>query len=227
MTDQNQPILMTIAVIGGTGKEGSGLAARWAQSGYRVIIGSRSAAKAQARADELNTELGGSYLQGMDNLAAAQEATIAVLTVPYEAHAATLESLKEALHGKTVVDVTVPLKPPKIRTVNLPPGLSASLEAQAILGTETRVVTAFQHVSAVHLGESGHAVACDVLVCGDDAQAKEDVILLVKAVGMRGLDAGPLANSIAVEAFTSVLLYMNRRYKVPGAGIVITGVNES
>ncbi len=227
MTDQNQSILMTIAVIGGTGKEGSGLAARWAQSGYRVIIGSRSAEKAQAKADELNTALGGSYLLGMDNLAAAQEATIAVLTVPYDAHAATLDSLKGALLGKTVVDVTVPLKPPKIRTVHLPEGKSASLEAQAILGPETRVVTAFQHVSAVHFLESDHRVVCDVLVCGDDAQAKEDVIQLCKAAGMRGLDAGPLANSIAVEAFTPVLLYMNKRYKVPGAGIMITGINES
>jgi 8-hydroxy-5-deazaflavin:NADPH oxidoreductase len=175
----------------------------------------------------LNTELGGSYLQGMDNLTAAQEATIAVLTVPYEAHASTLEALKDALHGKIVVDVTVPLQPPKIRTVHLPPGNSASLEAQAILGKATRVMTAFQHVSAVHLQDSDHGVACDVLVCGDDAQAKEDVIQLCKAAGMRGLDAGPLANSIAIEAMTPVLLYMNRRYKIPGAGIVITGIPES
>ncbi len=218
---------MTIAVIGGTGKEGPGLAARWAQSGYRVIIGSRSAEKAQAKADELNTELGGSYLQGMDNLSAVQEATIAVLTVPYEAHAATLESLRDALQGKILVDVTVPLNPPKIRTVHLPQGQSASLEAQAILGPGVKVVTAFQHVGAHNLQDTNQVVTCDVLVCGDDADAKEDVIRLCKAAGMRGVDAGPLANSIAVEAMTPVLLYINRRYKIPGAGIVITGLNET
>ncbi len=227
MTDQNAPILLTVAVLGGTGKEGSGLAARWARSGYRVIIGSRSAERAQAKADELNTELGGSYLQGMDNQHAAQEAAIAVLTVPYEAHASTLESLKDVLQGKLLVDVTVPLMPPKIRTVHVPEGKSASLEAQAILGPDVRVVTAFQNVSAVHLQDSDHPVACDVLVCSDDAQAKEDVIRLAQAAGMRGLDAGPLANSVAVEALTPVLLYLNRRYKVPGAGIVITGISES
>ena len=228
MSEQNSPILLTIAVLGATGKEGSGLAMRWAHSGYRVIIGSRDAKRAQQKADELNTELGGSYLQGMDNLSAAKEAAIVVLTVPYEGHQALLESLREALQGKTLVDVTVPIKPPTIRTVYVPEGKSASLEAQAILGPDVKVVTAFQNVSAYHLkDEARHAAICDVLVCGDDARAKEDVIHLVRAAGMRGLDAGPLANSVAVEALTPVLLYINKRYKAQGAGIVIIGVNES
>jgi NADPH-dependent F420 reductase len=228
LSDQNSPILLTIAVLGGTGKEGSGLAMRWAHSGYRVIIGSRDAKRAQQKADELNTELGGSYLQGMDNLSAAKEAAIVVLTVPYEGHGALLESLREALQGKTVVDVTVPIKPPTVRTVYVPEGKSAALEAQAILGPDAKVVTAFQNVSAHHLqDEAKYAVICDVLVCGDDARAKEDVIRLARAAGMRGLDAGPLANSVAVEALTPVLLYINKRYKAQGAGIVITGVSES
>ncbi len=228
MTDENSPILLTIAVIGGTGKEGSGLAKRWARSGYRVIIGSRDAAKAQRVVEELNAELGGAYLQGMDNLSAAREATIAVLTVPYTAHRSTLEGLAEALQGKILVDVTVPLKPPAVRTVYVPEGHSASLEAQAYLGPEVKVVTAFQNVSAVHLQEGNeHPISCDVLICGDDAQAKQDVIQLASAAGMRGLDAGPLLNSVAVESMTAVLLYINRHYKVPGAGIVITGVQTS
>jgi 8-hydroxy-5-deazaflavin:NADPH oxidoreductase len=227
MTDQDSPILLTVAVLGGTGKEGSGLAARWARSGYRVLIGSRDAQRAQQKADELNTALGGSYLIGTDNHSAAQEAAIVVLSVPYDAHTATLEALKDVVQGKIVVDVTVPLNPPKVRTVYLPEGKSASLEAQAILGPGVKIVTAFQNVSAHHLGDPNHSVACDVLICGDDEQAKEDVIQLAQAAGMRGLDAGPLANSVAVEALTPVLLYMNRKYKVPGAGIVITGIDES
>ncbi len=228
MTDQNTSTLLTIAVIGGTGKEGSGLAKRWASSGYRVIIGSRDAAKAQLRAEELNDQLGGSYLQGTDNLTAVREATIAVLTVPYSAHQATLEGLGEALQGKILVDVTVPLKPPAVRTVYVPEGHSASLEAQAYLGPGVRVVTAFQNVSAYHLqDEVEHPIICDVLICGDDGQAKQDVIRLANAAGMRGLDAGPLLNSVAVEAMTAVLLYINRHYKVQGAGIVITGVQAS
>jgi NADPH-dependent F420 reductase len=225
LTDQDRPILVTVAVIGGTGKEGSGLAKRWAQSGYRVIIGSRDADRAQQRTDELNTELGGSYLQGMDNYSAAKEANLIILTVPYDAHKSTLESLKEVVQGKVVVDVTVPLKPPQVRTVYVPEGHAASIEAQNLLGPDVKVVAAFQNVSAVHLQDAGHEVACDVLICGDDAQAKEDVIRLAQAAGMRGLDAGPLANAVAVEALTPVLLYMNKRYKVKGAGIVITGIN--
>ncbi len=228
MTDQNSPILLTIAVIGGTGKEGSGLAKRWARSGYRVIIGSRDTAKAQQRAEELNGELGGNYLQGMDNLSAAREAAIAVLTVPYSAHKATLESLSAALQGKIVVDVTVPNQPPDIRTVYVPDGHSASLEAQTYLGPNVRVVTAFQNVSASHLkDDADHPISCDVLICGDDDQAKQDVIKLASAAGMRGLDAGSLRNSVAVEAMTAVLMYINRRYKVKGAGVMITGVQAS
>ncbi len=225
MTDENSPILLTIAVIGGTGKEGSGLAKRWARSGYRVIIGSRSTSKAQLKVDELNAELGGSYLLGMDNLSAAQEAAIVVLTVPYDAHQSTLEGIAEALQGKILVDVTVPMKPPAVRTVYVPEGHSASLEAQVYLGSGVRVVTAFQNISALHFQEgTDDPVSSDVLICGDDAAAKEDVIQLARAAGMRGLDAGPLLNSVAVESMTAVLLYVNRHYKVPGAGIVITGV---
>ncbi len=220
----DQPKLVTIAVVGGTGKEGSGLAMRWAKSGYRVIIGSRDGARAQEKADELNTQMGISYLVGMENKAAAEAASIVVLTVPYDVHKPTLDYIREAVRGKILVDVTVPLLPPKIRTVHVPEGKSASLEAQAYLGSETRVVTAFQNVSAAHLQDVDHAVECDVLICGDDEDAKTEVIRLAEAIGMRGLDAGPLANSVAVEALTPVLLFLNKRYKVKATGIVITGL---
>lgn len=226
MAEQKEPTLLTIAVVGGTGKEGSGLAMRWARSGYRVIIGSRDAERAKQRAEELNAELGGAYLQGTDNVSAATSATIVVVTVPYDAHAGTLEAIKPAVQGKVVVDVTVPIKPPKVRQVYIPEGKSACLEGQAILGPEVKVVAAFQNVSYEQLQDIDQAVICDVLICGDDAKAKEDVIQLVKATGMRGLDAGPLANAVAVEALTPVLLHLNKRYKTHGAGIVITGISE-
>jgi NADPH-dependent F420 reductase len=225
LTEQNRAILITIAVIGGTGKEGSGLAKRWANSGYRVIIGSRDAERAQQKVDELNTELGGTYLHGMDNLSAAKEANLIVVTVPYEAHKATFESLREYAQGKIVVDVTVPTMPPAIRTVYVPDGKAASLESQAILGPGAKVCAAFQNVSASHLKDAGEHVECDVLVCGDDDNAKAEVIKLAQAAGLRGLDAGPLANAVAVEALTPVLMSLNKRYKVKGAGIVITGID--
>lgn len=216
--------LLTVAVIGGTGKEGSGLALRWASSGYRVIIGSRDAARAVQKAEELNASLGNAYLTGMENHAAAQAADLVVVSVPYDAHVGTLEAIKDAVQGKIVVDVSVPVVPPDIRTVHVPAGKAAALEAQVQLGPGVRVVSAFQNVSATHLKDLEHDVACDVLVTGDDAAAKEDVIKLVEASGMRGIDAGPLANAVAAESLTPILMYINRRYKVKGAGIVITGL---
>ncbi|PJF44008.1 MAG: NADPH-dependent F420 reductase [Phototrophicales bacterium] len=218
-------LLLSIAVVGGTGKEGSGLALRWAHSGYRVIIGSRDAAKAEATAEELNAQLGGKYVLGTDNLSAAQQADIVVLSVPYSAHKDTLNAIKSALVGKILIDVTVPLKPPSIRTVHLPEGHAAALEAQKILGDATHVVAAFQNVSAVHLKDLDKKVECDVLVCSDHAEAKADVIRLVEASGMVGIDAGPLANAIAVESLTPVLLYINKHYGVKSSGIRITGLD--
>jgi 8-hydroxy-5-deazaflavin:NADPH oxidoreductase len=215
---------MNVAVLGGTGKEGSGLSMRWALNGYRVIIGSRDAERAQTRAQELNNEIGGDYIVGMSNAEAAKAASLVVLSVPYDAHKATLESVREHLQGKVLVDLTVPLQPPDVRTVHVPPGLSAAVEAQTLLGPEVFVVAAFQNVSAEKLKNPQMVVGCDVLVCGDSADAKQDVIRLAEAAGMRGLDAGPLANAVAVEALTPVLLYLNKQYKVKGAGIRITGL---
>jgi len=220
----NESTLVTIAVLGGTGKEGSGLAMRWALHGYRVIIGSRDAAKATARAAELNAQLGGEYLTGMDNTTAAQQANLVVVSVPYQAHHDTLMGVREHLSGKIVIDVTVPLKPPQVRTVHVPDSKAAALEAQAILGAGVRVVSAFQNVSSEKMGDAQTEVQCDVLVTGDDEGAKDEVIKLVEAAGMRGFDAGPLVNSVAAESLTPVLLYMNKRYGKKGLGIRITGL---
>lgn len=215
---------MNIGVLGGTGKEGSGLAFRWALKGHEVIIGSRDAAKARAAASELNQLLAGkATVRGGDNAAAAQ-AEVIVLAVPYAAQMATAESVAAQLKGKILIDVTVPLAPPKVDRVQLPNGESAVVALQRKLGESVRVVSAFQNVSATHLKDAAHEPECDVLVCGDDAAAREAVVKLAEDAGMRAWHAGVLANSIAAEALTSVLIAINKRYKVPGSGIRITGL---
>ncbi len=224
VAEQDSALLVSIAVLGGTGKEGSGLAMRWALRGYKVIIGSRDAERARQHAAEMNARLGGDYVVGMHNHEAATTADLVVLSVPYAAHQATLESVKDPLQGKVLVDLTVPLRPPKVRTVHLPEGGAAALEAQALLGEGVRVVSAFQTVSSSTISDPDLPVDCDVLVTGDDEPAKAEVMQLVEAAGMRGLDAGPLANAVAAESLTPVLLYINRKYGVKGAGFRITGV---
>jgi NADPH-dependent F420 reductase len=215
----------TVAVLGGTGNEGPGLARQWAKSGrYSVIIGSRQAEKAERVAAELNEKLGQNLLQGMTNEDAAKAADICVLTVPYSAQGPTLTQLRDLLQGKILIDVTVPLKPPKVSHVYVPPGGSAGQEAQAILGEGVRVVSAFQNISATHLAEDHEHIDCDVLVCGDDKEAKAEAIALAEAAGMRGIDAGPLQNGVVVEGLTAVLIGINIRHKVKGAGIKITGI---
>jgi NADPH-dependent F420 reductase len=215
---------MTIAVIGGTGAEGSGLALRWAHAGHRVIIGSRDQAKAQAAADDLNALLDRPSIEGKNSDSAVDEAQIVVLTVPYAAQLSTVEGLLTRLHGKILVDVTVPLIPPKVSTVQLPDSDSAAVALQAKVGSSVRVVSAFQNISAHKLKKLDHTISCDVLVCCDDKDARLLVVGLAKDAGLRGIDAGPLANSTVAESLTSVLIWINRRYKVPDAGIVITGI---
>jgi hypothetical protein len=214
----------TIAILGGTGHEGSGLALRWARAGHRILVGSRDPLKAEAAAAELNQRLDLQAVRGADNVTAAGAAEIVVLTVPYAAHAATLTAVKDAVQGKILVDVTVPLVPPKVSRVQLPAGGSASLEAQALLGPDVRVVTAFQNISAEHLKDPDLAIDCDVLVCGDDKDAKQTVIALAQDAGMAAWDAGPLANSVVPEGLTSVLIGLNIRYKVKSSGIKLTGL---
>ncbi len=215
---------MKIGILGGTGKEGSGLAYRWALKGHEVVIGSRDAARAAAGAAELNQLLAGkAEVRGAGNPEAAQ-ATVVVLTVPYAAQVATADSVAQQLQGKILVDVTVPLAPPKVDRVQLPNGESAVVALQRRLGAAVKVVSAFQNVSATHLKDPAHEVDCDVLVCGDDADARETVVGLAQDAGLRAWHAGALANSIAAEALTSVLIAINKRYKVAGSGIRITGV---
>ena len=214
---------MRLAIVGGTGKLGSGLAQRWARAGHTIALGSRDAAKARAHAEELSAR--GLSVLGGDNAWAAGEGEVVVLTVPYEAHGDTLRAIAEAIAGKVLIDVTVPLKPPKVSRVQLPAGQAAALEAQALLGASTPVVATLHHVSATHVADLAHAIECDALVAGDDARAKGVAIGLVRDLGMRGLDAGPLVNAIALESLTPVLIHLNRTYKSQGAGIVFTDLS--
>lgn len=209
----------SIAILGGTGDLGSGLAKRWLAAGYFVVIGSRSAEKAQAFAKEL-----GGGARGDDNVGAAKSADIVVLAVPFGSHDATLREVKDAVQGKIVVDAAVPLVPPKVSVVQLPPEGSAAQIAQALLGEGVKVVSAFHNVGATKLHAGGRA-DCDVLVFGNDKESRDVVIGLANEVASAGIDGGVLANSAAAEALTSVLIGINRRYKVPGAGIRITGLS--
>ncbi|MCL5612108.1 MAG: NADPH-dependent F420 reductase [Chloroflexi bacterium] len=224
MTDAS--ILLTIAVLGGTGKEGKGLAYRWAKAGYRVLIGSRTEEKAIIAASEIIQLLdGASSTVGMFNLDAARQANIVVLTVPYAAHRATLESVKDALKGKILIDVTVPLVPPKVTKVQMPAAGSAAQEAQEIVGEGVEVAAAFQNISYEHLLGEGNA-ECDVLVTGTSKDARAEAIKLVEAAGLTGWDAGPIENSVVIEGMTSVLININKQYGSTHAGIKITGVSK-
>jgi len=218
MSDSTKPI---IGIIGGTGDLGSGLAKGWAAAGYKVVIGSRSRAKAAALAPDL-----GADVSGDDNVGAAQGADIVVLAVPFASHDAIIMEIKDAVQGKIVVDAAVPLVPPKVSTVQLPAAGSAAQIAQHLLGQGVRVVSAFHNVGASKLHKGGR-VDCDVLVFSDDKDARNHVIELAGAVANRGVGGGALANSAAAEALTSVLIWINRQYKVPGAGIAITGLEDA
>jgi NADPH-dependent F420 reductase len=226
MTDEATTTIHTIAIAGGTGKEGKGLAYRWAKAGYRMIIGSRVLDKALSAADDLNQLLnGGLKVEGMVNQDAARLADLVVITVPFAAHIPTLEGLKEELKGKILIDVSVPLVPPKVTKVQMPPAGSAALEARQVLGEEVRIVSAFQNISYEHL-LNDEEITCDVLITGTDKEARGIVVKLVEEAGMVGWDAGPLENSVVQEGLTSILIGINKQFGVQSAGIKITGVPE-
>lgn len=217
---------MKIGIVGGTGREGRGLAVRWAKAGHDVFIGSRQTEKGVAKAAEFGAEFDVS-LRGGDNVAACDHAELIVVTVPYSAHRATFDSIKESVGDKVIVDITVPLQPPKVRSVNLPDGQAAALEARGYLPEGARLVAALHHISSEHLSDPGHEFDCDVLVCGDDKEARAAVISMISDLGLRGVDAGVLKNAVALESLTPVLLHINRRYGSVGSGIRITGIPET
>jgi NADPH-dependent F420 reductase len=222
----NSDFKLTIAVLGGSGREGKGLAYRFARAGYRVVIGSRFPEKALNTAADLTKLLGAiAAIEGTSNLTASQIADIVVLTVPYPVHREILESVKGTLKGKLLVDVTVPLVPPHVTRVQMPPAGSAAQEAHNILGDEVQVASAFQNISYENLIHDGQ-VECDVLVTGTSKPARTETLKLVAAIGITGWDAGPLENSAVAEGLTSVLIEINRNYGSKSAGIRIIGVKS-
>ena len=212
----------TIAILGGTGDLGTGLAIRWSKAGHKIIIGSRTLEKAQAAVIALQQVSPGTPADAMENLDAAGAGDIVVLTVPAEHQISTLDYVKANLQGKILIDVTVPLVPPKVGTVQLPAEGSAGKRAQEFLGEEVQVVTAYQNIAA-HLLQQDVKIECDVLVCGNKKAAREKVIQLTEEAGMTGWHAGPVANSAAAEALTSILIQINRSGIVSHSGIKIIG----
>ncbi len=214
--------LPVIAIIGGTGKEGSGLALRWANAGYQVLLGSRQADKAGQAATKINQRLGIGSVSGFENREAARRADIAVLTVIYSAHQAILESLRGTLDGKILVDATsrVDFRDPR------PPGAPSAAEiSQAVLGPAVRLVAAFQNVPAKSLSqEFDKHLEADVFVCSDDLNAAEQVVILAEGAGLHGYYAGKLANAIVVEGLTSILISINQYYAVKNASVRLSGV---
>jgi NADPH-dependent F420 reductase len=207
-----------VAVIGGTGHLGAAICRRLTNAGWQVVIGSRSEEKAKALADEL-----GRAATGMSNPNAAAAADLVILTVPFSAQESTIAEILPALRGQILVDTTVPLVPPRVARVQLPEEGSAAERAARLVGDRARLVSAFHNVAAHKLASDGE-VDCDVLVFGDEREAREDVIAVAAAMGLRGLHGGSLANSAAAEAMTSVIIFLNKTYAIDGGGIRITGI---
>lgn len=221
-------MIQTIGIIGGTGKEGKGLAFRWAQAGYDILLGSRQIEKAQLAAEEINTLLGGASkkVKGAENHLAAEGGDVVVLTVPFSAHRTMITDIASAIKNKILIDVTVPLVPPKITKVQMPPAGSAAQEAKSLVDGTTEVVAAFQNISYERLMHD-QDIDCDVLVSGSSKAARLSVLELVEKAGMTGWDAGPIENSVVIEGLTSVLIGLNKEFGSTSAGIKITGINRN
>jgi NADPH-dependent F420 reductase len=213
-----------IALVGGTGKEGKGLAFRWAKAGHEVIIGSRSLEKAQLAVAEITSSLPSNLrLFAETNENAVERADFVVITVPYSAHKDILTALKGKLKKKIIIDVTVPLIPPQVTKVQVPTAGSAAQEAQKIIGADCKVASAFHNIS-YDLLMKDEPILCEVLVCGIDEETRQSVLELVMDAGLIGWDAGPLENSVVAESLTSILIHINKKYKAHNAGIKITGI---
>lgn len=216
---------MNVAVLGGTGKEGTGLALRWARAGHHILIGSRDAERAWARAQELARMVPGGAFDGLTNEAASRAGDLVVVAVPHAGHRTLLASLRGALAGKVVLDAVVPLDFAGPRLYAPPPEGSAAEEAQAVLGAKARVVAGLHALAAHELASLDHPLDADVMVCGDDAEAKAAAAGLIESLGVRCLDAGPLSMAAVLEGLTALMVRLNRRYKSKSAALRITGID--
>ena len=214
---------MNIAILGGTGKEGAGLATRWARVGHSIIIGSRDAERAKTKAAELREATHKLPIMGESNAEAARLGAVVVIALPAQGLAATLPEVREGCRDKVVVSTVVPLTFGGPRLHTPPPAGSSAEEAQALL-PEAKVVAAFHHIAAHELAEADHPIECDLLLCGADAAAKETVAELARSMGLRPLDVGALSNAGPLEGITAILATINRRYKLKNSGFKITGL---
>jgi NADPH-dependent F420 reductase len=224
----NRPISPSpiLAIIGGTGKQGNALAARFACAGMPVIVGSREAAKGENAARELNARLGVNHVEGTTNRAAAEKADVVLLAVPYEGMRLILEDVRDAVQNKIVVNIANALDPEKKTRAKVPAAGSITAEVQEFFGPNVRVVAAFQNIAPEKLDALDEKIDSDVLVCGADRDTRAMVIELIRKIGVDAFDAGVLANAVAVETLTAALIAVNVRYKVKGAGIRLTGVTR-
>src|SRR5216117_759718 len=214
---------MNIAILGGTGKEGAGLAARWALAGHAIIIGSRDAERAKTKAAELREATHKMAVAGESNAEAARQGTVIVIALPAQGLAATLPEVRAGCRGKVVISTVVPLTFGGPRLFTPPAAGSSAEEVQALL-PEAKVVAAFHHIAAHELAEAEHAIECDLLMCGADPGAKAVVSELARSMDVRAIDVGPLSNAGPVEGITALLATINRRYKLKNSGIKITGL---
>jgi NADPH-dependent F420 reductase len=214
---------VNIAILGGTGKEGAGLAVRWARLGHGIIIGSRDPERARTKAAELRDVAHAIPIVGHGNAEAATLGDIVVVALPASGLAATLPEAREACRGKVVVSTVVPLTFGGPRLFTPPAAGSSAEEVQALL-PDARVVGAFHHIAAHELADAQHPIECDLLICGQDAAAKETVAELGRSMGLRVLDVGALSNAGPLEGITAVLASINRRYKLKNSGVKITGI---
>lgn len=212
----------SIAIVGGTGNLGQGLAVRLAAPGIKVIIGSRDPEKARTVVESIRKVSGKEGIEGKGNQEAVREAELVVIAVPYEGHGKIVTELRDQIERKIVIDAVVPLKKGRPFT---PSAGSALLEAQEILGTETPVVGALHNISAVDL-QDPYAPLGDVLVCGDSESAKDRVVEFIRSLGARAFDAGPAANAYIIEGLTGLLIHLNRRYKSKHASVKVTGIGD-
>lgn len=216
---------MNVAILGGTGKEGTGLALRWARAGHHILIGSRNSDRAWERARALAREVPGGMFDGRLNEMAARDGDVVVVAVPHAGHRAFLGELRSALAGKIVLETVVPLDMNGPRLYAPPREGSAAEEAQAVLGPEARVVAGLHSLAAQELAQLDHTLQADALICGDDADAKKVAGGLIESLGVRCLDAGPLSMASVLEGLTALMVRLNRRYRSKAAALRITGID--
>ena len=212
--------IQTIGVLGGSGALGSGLSYRLGKAGYQVVIGSRNPGKASEKVNEINQRLKQEKISIESNYLAAEKSDLVILAVPFSNHRVIVEEIAPVVQNKIVLDTTVPLVPPKVARVQLPEYGSVAKKTQELLGKEVRVVSAFQNVAASHLVEDD-ALTGEILVFGNNKDAREIIIGLIQEIGMKGWHAGSIDNSVVAESMTSVLIFMNKFYNMEGAGINI------